>query len=322
MNQNIKVASVQFNHHAGDIAYNLEQITHFTQEAATENVELILFPEMCITGYWHVRNLSRDEIVGLAEEVPAGPSCQRLISLSKTHNMTVSAGLIEIDEQGRLFNTQFVAMPNGTTASHRKLHCFINQHMDHGTEHTVFELPNGIKVGLLICYDNNIIENPRMIALQGADILLAPHQTGGCHTPSPRLMGKIDVELWENRGQDPEAIEAEFKGSKGRGWLVKWLPARAHDNGMFVVFSNGVGRDDDEVRTGNAMIIDAYGDILSETWAAKDDMVIANCDLSMREQSTGWRWITSRRPDLYGPLSEFTGIEEDVKKVRFAFKNE
>ena len=80
INQNIKVASVQFNHHAGDIAYNLEQITHFTQEAATENVELILFPEMCITGYWHVRNLSRDEIVGLAEEVPAGPSCQSMIS--------------------------------------------------------------------------------------------------------------------------------------------------------------------------------------------------------------------------------------------------
>ena len=40
---------------------------------------------------------------------------------------------------------------------------------------------------------------------------------------------------------------------------MRWLPARAHDNGIFLVFSNGVGVDDDEVRTGNAMVIDPYG---------------------------------------------------------------
>jgi len=64
------------------------------------------------------------------------------------------------------------------------------------------------------------------------------------------------VACWENRHIDPAAIEREFRGPNGRAWLMRWLPARAHDNGMFVIFSNGVGRDDDEVRTGNAMVVD------------------------------------------------------------------
>ena len=84
--------------------------------------------------------------------------------------------------------------------------------------------------------------------------------------------------------RDPAAIEAEFHGDKGRGWLMRWLPSRAHDNGIFVVFSNGVGVDDDEVRTGNAMIIDPYGRILAETWKADDDMVVADLDASLLDQ--------------------------------------
>ena len=62
-------------------------------------------------------------------------------------------------------------------------------------------------------------------------------------------MGPIDVALWQNRERNPEVIRAEFQGDKGRGWLMRWLPSRAHDNGMFLVFANGVGQDDDEVRT-------------------------------------------------------------------------
>ena len=315
----INAASVQFNHKAGDKAYNLQRITSFVENAAGNKVELAVFPEMCITGYWHVRNLSKQAVESLAEPVPTGPSTQALLELSARHEMTVGAGLIEKAPNGKLYNTYVVAMPNGQTASHRKLHCFINEHLASGNEFTVFELPQGIKAGILICYDNNIIENVRITALAGAEILLAPHQTGGCHSPSPRCMGRIDPELWHKREKDPQAIEAEFRGPKGRDWLMHWLPARAHDNGIFLIYSNGVGVDDDEVRTGNAMIIDPYGDILAETCKAKDDMVLAELDLSVRDRCTGKRWIKSRRPDLYGSLSEFTGKEEDTRKVRFNF---
>jgi predicted amidohydrolase len=103
---------------------------------------------------------------------------------------------------------------------------------------------------------SNIGENVRVTALKGAEILLAPHQTGGCDSPDPHTMGLVDKKLWENRHADPAAIEAELRGPKGRGWLMRWLPARAHDNGLFLVYSNGVGVDDNEIRTGNAMGVD------------------------------------------------------------------
>ena len=313
----IKAASVQFNHAPGDKAFNLDRVRSFVGEAATAEVDLLVCPEMCITGYWHVRKLSRPEIKSLAEPVPSGTSTQELLRLASGHNMTIGAGLIEITESGTLHNTYVVAMPDGRIASHRKLHCFISEHMASGDEYTVFDIPQGARVGVLICYDNNIGENVRITALKGAEILLAPHQTGGCDTPSPRCMGRINPELWHNREENPEAIEAEFRGPKGRDWLMHWLPARAHDNGLFLAYSNGVGIDDDEVRTGNAMILDPYGDILTETWRARDEMVVADLDPALLDMCTGQRWIKTRRPSLYGLLAEWTGREEDTRKVRF-----
>lgn len=315
--RNVRVASVQFEHAAGDKAANLAKIASFVKQASSQGVEIIAFPECCVTGYWFLRNLSRQDLLALAEPVPEGPSTQALLSLSKEHGMTIGAGLVEIDGGSQMHNTYVVAMPDGTWRLHRKIHAFESDDIIPGSEFTVFDTPHGCRVGVLICYDNNINENVRLTALRGAEILLAPHQTGGCTSKNPHLMGLIKRELWENRRTDPQAIEAELKGDKGRGWLMRWLPSRAHDNGVFLVFSNGVGIDDDEVRTGNAMILDPYGRILSETWKADDDMVIADLDASLLEHSTGRRWIRTRRPELYGELAVRTGLEEDTRKVRF-----
>jgi len=87
------------------------------------------------------------------------------------------------------------------------------------------------------------------------------------------------------------------------------------------MFSNGVGPDDDEVRTGNAMILDPYGRILVETCCAGDDMVVADLDFSLREKCTGVRWSKTRRPGLYGPLTVLTGREEDTRTVRFGLND-
>ena len=319
---NLRAASVQFQHVPEDKEANLANIRSFVAKAYAEKVDLLVFPEMCLTGYWHVRNLSREEIDALAEPVPSGPSTEALLSLASEYGMTIGAGLIERGKDGDLYNTYVVAMPDGRTVSHRKLHTFISEHMNSGSEYTVFDLPDGTKAGILICYDCNLGENVRATALEGAEVLLAPHQTGGCDTPSPRCMGAIDLDLWESRAEDAAAIEAEFKGPKGREWLMKWLPARAHDNGIFLIFSNGVGRDDDEVRTGNAMILDPYGDVLAETWKAGDDMVVADLDPEVRKMCTGVRWIRSRRPELYGLLAERTGRERDIRHVRFTREDE
>jgi predicted amidohydrolase len=315
--KDIRAGSVQYNHVPGDKEANLRTIGLFARQAADRGVRLLVFPEMCITGYWHVRKLGREDIEALSESVPDGPSTRKLLRLSEQYGLTLGAGLIERSKEGRLYNTYVVAMPNGQTARHRKLHCFISEHMASGDAYTVFDIPQGARVGVLTCYDNNIIENVRITALMGAEILLAPHQTGGCDTPSPRCMGLIDPKLWDNRDKDPAALEAEFRGPKGRDWLMRWLPARAHDNGMFLIFSNGVGLDDNEVRTGNAMILDPYGEILAETWQAEDTMVMADLEASRLDMCTGSRWIRSRRPELYESLTVPTGSELNTRTLRF-----
>ncbi len=314
----ITVASVQFNHTADDRSANLETVTQYAARAAAKGVSLIAFPEMCLTGYWHVRNLSKREIEQLSERVPDGPSTQSLLTLSAKHSITIGAGLIEQDSDGRLYNSYVVAMPDGSHACHRKLHCFISEHMHSGGCYTVFDTPQGWRVGVLICWDNNLVENVRMNALQGVDLLLAPHQTGGCDSRSPGAMGLIDPQLWQDRHDNPAAIEAEFAGPKGRGWLMRWLPSRAHDNGLYLVFSNGVGQDDNEVRTGNAMILDPYGQVLAETGKADNDMVIAELDRDQLTMCTGRRWIRGRRPELYGPLCQTQGTELDPRAARFS----
>lgn len=315
--RDIRVAAVQFQHVPHDKGANLKTLRRFAEGAAEKGAEICCFPECCITGYWTLRKLTRSELEDLAEPVFDGPSSQALCRLSGELGMTIGAGLVEITPDGTMYNTYVVAMPDGSMQRHRKLHCFISEHLASGDEYTVFDTPHGCRVGVLICYDNNIGENVRITAMKGAEILLAPHQTGGCVTASPHAMGMIDRRVWDKRVEDPAAIEAELRGDKGRGWLMRWLPARAHDNGLFLVFANGVGPDDNEVRTGNAMIIDPYGRILAETWKADDDMVIAHLDASLRGMSTGERWIRSRRPELYAPLAQRTGSEEDTRRVRF-----
>ena len=318
--RNLTVASVQFEHTPGDKRANLEKIHRFVEKAARRNVELIAFPECSITGYWFLRNLSREDFAALAEPVFDGPSSQCLLALAREYNMTIGAGLIEAGPDGRFYKEYVVAMPDGTARRHRKIHAFVSPFLTSGDEYTVFDTPQGCRVGVLICYDCNIIENVRINAVAGAEILLAPHQTGGCRTRNPHLMGAIDRSLWDNRASDPEAIERELRGDKGRGWLMRWLPSRAHDNGMFVLFSNGVGVDDDEIRTGNAMILDPYGRILAETWKADDDMVVAELDASLLEHSTGRMWMAARRPELYQPLTVRTGRERSTRDLKFGIE--
>lgn len=322
MSNTIRVASVQFNHVPGGKPENLATMRSFVESASRECVDVVCFPECCVTGYWHLRNLSREQLLDLAEPVPQGPTSQLLLEWAREFEMAIGAGLIEVDAEGTLFNSFVVAMPNGETACHRKLHCFISEHMKSGDEYTLFDLPNGWRAAVLICYDNNIIENARACALAGAELILAPHQTGGCDSGSPCAMGVIDREIWDKRESDPDLIHDELVGDKGRGWLMRWLPARAHDNGVFYIFSNGVGPDDNEVRTGNAMIIDPYGRILTETSKAGNDIVIADLDQKVRERCTGVRWIRARRPELYQGLAVRRGDEQETRSVRFDHQNE
>jgi predicted amidohydrolase len=313
----IRVASVQFESAASDKEANFRTIESFTAQAAERGARLVVFPECCITGYWFIRHLSLGQLTALAEPIPTGPSTQRLSALARQHRLTLGAGLVEAAVDGGFHNSYVVALPDGTVHCHRKLHAFEHDAVRNGNEITVFDLPDGFRVGVLICYDCNLIENVRLTALRGAEILLAPHQTGAVRSKNPHLMGLIERSVWDNRHSNPAAIQREFLGEKGRGWLMRWLPSRAHDNGLFLIFSNGVGVDDDEIRTGNAMILDPYGRILAETSAAGDAMVVADLDASLLEHATGRLWLRARRPELYAPLAQRTGEERATRELKF-----
>lgn len=286
MQPKLRVASVQFQHKAGDKTANLEKIGSFIRQAKEAGSEIVLMPEMCISGYWHVPKLDAAGLAALAEPAD-GQSLQQVAALACFHDIAVGVGWLLKGEDGHLYNAYRVCFPDGSSQTHRKLHAFEHPLISSGNRYTVFDTPWGIRMAILICWDNNLVENVRACALQGAHVLLAPHQTGGTNSRSPHGMKPIPLELWERRASDPEAVRAAFRGPNGRGWLMRWLPARAHDNGMFVVFSNGVGQDEEEVRTGNAMIIDPYGRILVESASIGDDVVVADVDLTLVPGSSG-----------------------------------
>jgi len=312
----LRAATVQFEPRPGAKEYNLARTEHFARAAADDGVQLVAFPEMCLLGYWHLTKRDAGYLHDVAEP-DDGPSIARISALAAELHLGIGFGLLT-ERDGWLFNAYAVCLPDGTVHIHRKLHAFEHEAISCGGRYTVFDTPWDVRVGVLICYDNNLIENVRATALLGAQILLAPHQTGGTNSVSPHGMKPIPLSIWERRHADPAAVEDAFRGPNGREWLLRWLPSRAHDNGLFLIFSNGVGRDDDEVRTGNAMIIDPYGRIIAESWATADAMAIADLDLDLVPASTGRRWLRARRPELYRPLTTKYGDEVDARTARFS----
>jgi 5-aminopentanamidase len=295
--KNIKIATAQFEHRSADKEYNLSVIEKLSKNAAEAGADVISFHECCITGYTFIRKLSEEQLLDLAELIPGGASTGRLQEIASRYNIAILAGLFEKDLHGNLSKAYICVDKNGLVAKHHKLHPFIHPSLSPGNRYTIFEL-HGWKCGILICYDNNVIENVRATKLLGADIIFMPHVT--MCTPSTRPgAGFVHPALWENRISDPTSLRLEFDGMKGRAWLMKWLPARAYDNGVYAIFSNAIGMDDDQLKNGCSMIIDPFGDILNECRSFDDSFVMATVTPEKLTQSGGYRYTKARRPELY-----------------------
>ncbi len=293
----IKISTAQFENRSGDKNYNLGVIEELSRKASAEGSHVIAFHECSVTGYAFARNLSREQMLDIAELIPNGESIRRLIEIARKNNIAVLAGLFEKDRDDNLFKAYVCVDKNGVIAKYRKLHPFINPYLLPGDSYCVFDL-YGWRCGILICYDNNVVENVRATALLGADIIFMPHVT--MCTPSTRPgAGLVDPKLWENRENDPTSLRLEFAGMKGREWLMKWLPARAYDNGIYTIFSNPVGMDDDQLKNGHSMILDPFGDILAECTGFENSFVTATVTPEKLQLSGGWRYRKARRPELY-----------------------
>ncbi|MGZ3810551.1 MAG: nitrilase-related carbon-nitrogen hydrolase [Mucilaginibacter sp.] len=298
--KNLKIATAQFENRSGDKEYNLGIIRQLAGQAAARGAQVIAFHECSITGYSFAMHFSKHQMLDLAEFIPDGPSIKKLTAIAKEFNIVILAGLFEKDGDDKIYKAQVCVDKNGLVAKYRKLHPFINRHLTPGDQYVIFDL-FGWKCSILICYDNNIIENVRAVKLLGADIIFMPHVT--MCTPSTRPgAGFVDPVLWQNREADPTTLRQEFDGLKGRAWLMKWLPARAYDNAIYAIFSNPIGMDDDQLKNGCSMIIDPFGDVIAECRSFDNEIAMASLVPQKLTDAGGYRYIKARRPELYGDI--------------------
>lgn len=298
----IRVGAAQFEVRDAEKEYNLAVVERLTRKAAERGAELVCFNECCISGYTFLEHLSREELTALAECVPGGPSIRRLEEIARSLGVAVGAGLVEKDGD-HLYNTYVVVEPaNGLIAKHRKLHAFISEHLTCGDAYTVFPLLDCM-FGILICYDNNLPENVRITAMMGAEIVLMPHVTGCLPSPMPGR-GTVEPAIWHNRERDPVRCRQEFDGPKGRGWIMRWLPARAWENGVFAVYSNPIGVEGGTIKPGGAMIMDPFGEVVDECRTLGDDIAVGTLDPQKLALASGCTYIRARRPALYSKLVE------------------
>lgn len=285
----LRVAAVPLVSRPGDAPHNVARIADCLALAAQEEIVLAVFPETCIGGYESVTKLHRAELDALAEPLD-GPSVSAVADAVERFGVAAGVGFIERAADGRLFNSYAVCLPGGARHCHRKLHAFEHRRISSGDRFTVFDTAWGVRVGILIGGDNCLVENMRMTALMGATLLLAPHRSDG-------------VDRTGGRPTQPVSMEQSMRC---------WLPARAADNGMFVVCSEGLEVAGLERSGGAGMIVDPCGRVLAER-GTQDALVSACLETGLIDGSAGRQWLLARRPELYGLLTRFGHCATDFE---------
>jgi predicted amidohydrolase len=166
--QRFKVGAVSVRNLIGQPDVALADMRRWALTAKAEGVELILFPELNVTG--HVRAAVVNEI---AETIP-GPSTDKIINLADEANMAISFGIIE-REQGNLYCTQALVDGRGLVGKQRKIHVPTQErpYWGPGNAIEVFDIGKA-RLGITICRDSFFDEMVRTLYFLGAEVLLMP----------------------------------------------------------------------------------------------------------------------------------------------------
>lgn len=167
----VRVAVVQFDPQVGiqHSQANLEHSLELAREAAINGANLIVLPELANTGYLFG---TRQEAFLHAELIPEGPSMQAWLDFARKHQVYLAAGLAERDGV-QLFDSAVLVGPGGFIGKYRKAHLWNREKLwftPGNLGFPVFDTPIG-RIGLLICWDIWFPEVPRLLSLQGADII-------------------------------------------------------------------------------------------------------------------------------------------------------
>ncbi|RLE64126.1 MAG: carbon-nitrogen hydrolase family protein [Thermoprotei archaeon] len=239
-----KIALAQIKNIPASKKRNIEKIEKTLLEAAKKECDLVIFPELSVTGY-----VLKDLVYSLAEEIP-GPSTEKLQNLANDYGVYIIAGLPERGERHLIYNSAVLIGPEGLLGIYRKKHLPTYGLFEEGRYFTpwmkdieVFETPVG-KIGILICFDLFFPELARILTIKGAEIIAV-------------LSAAPDI---------------------SRQFFETFVHARALENTVFVAYVNMVGFYDGVGFFGGSHLRGPLGQLISHAKLYEEDLVIADVD--------------------------------------------
>jgi predicted amidohydrolase len=266
--KDLRVAMVVCNARLGETQQNLDTTVTYIKKASHARADIVCFPELNITGY-----SNHEDLLDVAEPIP-GPVSQTLSHMATSTGVLVLAGLAEKNDDGHVYATHMIAMPDGELRTYRKSHLAPPEKMIYspGNAIPVFTFKEST-FGIQLCYDTHFPELSTKMAMKGAELLFMPHA-------SPRGM----------------AIE------KHRSWM-RHLTARAFDNSVFVLACNQTGYNGKGLTfPGNAMVLDPAGNIIGQSLSSRETMLIVDLKAKTFDNIRSNRmhfFLPNRRRDLF-----------------------
>jgi len=266
--KDIRIAAAVTRSPVDDPEGNLSGMVRWVRAARKAGAALICFPELNISGY-----LNAGPSRSVSEPVP-GPISRRLSDIATGERMVVLAGMAETAPGGKVFASHLVARPGGGIEVYRKLHIAPNEReaFAPGTTLPVFSA-QGVTFGVQLCYDAHFPELSTRMAEMGADILFMPHA-------SPRGAPADKLVSW-----------------------MRHLPARAFDNGLFVVACNQTGDNGKGLSfPGVAVVLGPLGKVIDQRVTSAEGLLVVDLKASefaaVREHPMRF-FLPHRRPELY-----------------------
>jgi len=266
---------------------NLERALGLIREAAAGGAQIVCLQELFRSQYFCQKEDA--DLFDLAEPIP-GPTTQALADLAKEKRIVIIASLFERRDAGIYHNTSAVIDTDGTLlGTYRKMHIpddplyyekFYFTPGDQG--YRAFDTCYG-RIGVLVCWDQWYPEAARLTALQGAKILFYPTAIG-----------------WH------PAEKSEYGVSHHDAWKTIQR-AHAIANGVYVAAVNRVGHEGPAGGGlefwGGSFVCDPFGTVIKEASQQKDEILVAECDLTHLENiRRHWPFLRDRRIDTYGPI--------------------
>jgi predicted amidohydrolase len=276
----MKIAGMQMEPKILDKERNLARCLELIELTAKEGARLIVLPECALTGYCFS---SLEEALPVAEPI-LGSSTEKLMAACLKLDVYVVVGLLEKDDD-KCYNTAVLLGPHGLVGKHRKLHLpylGIDRFLNHGDlPLTAYDTDVG-KIGMGICYDLMFAEHSRVLALQGADLLVFP-----ANWPQ---VGKVY----------PDYI----------------VPTRAIENHVYCVVVNRVGMERGINFPGGSKITHCFGQSLAQGKPNEEDILYAEIEPAAARQKRRVvipgehevDFINDRRPEFYGLVCQVSPI--------------